>query len=87
VIRRRAAWAARAQAGDDVVLETTNGTLTYQIVGEVLYPMEQLPLDVLDPSGDPRLGLISCGGPFDRTLRRYTDNVVVSAVPLATVGP
>jgi sortase (surface protein transpeptidase) len=78
---------AELEAGDDVVLETTNGTPTYRVVSEVLYPKEQLPLDVFDPSGDPRLVLISCGGPFDRTLRRYTDNVVVSAVPLASVGP
>ncbi|HEY4630433.1 MAG TPA: hypothetical protein VIG96_03950 [Blastococcus sp.] len=43
--------------------------------------------DVVDPSGEPRLVLVSCGGPFDRTLRRYTDNVVVSAVPPDSVGP
>lgn len=43
--------------------------------------------DVVDPSGEPRLVLVSCGGPFDRTLRRHTANVVVSALPLASVGP
>ena len=31
--------------------------------------------------GPPALVLITCGGDFDRSIRRYRSNVVVTAVP------
>ena len=33
------------------------------------------------PYGDRRLVLVTCGGPYDATTRRYRDNLVVVAVP------
>ena len=42
-----------------------------------------LPLDeVFQRSGPPRLVLITCGGPFDRTTGSYQENIVVTAVPV-----
>ena len=35
---------------------------------------------VYGPTPQPELRLITCGGRFDRTVRSYTDNVVVEAV-------
>jgi hypothetical protein len=37
---------------------------------------------VYGPGPTPRLSLVTCGGEFDRTVRHYRDNVVVSAVPI-----
>jgi hypothetical protein len=74
---------ADLRPGDQAVLETTIGTQPYVVVDVRRYPKEQLPLGVFDVSGAPRLVLISCGGPFDPTHRRYTENVVVDAAPLA----
>jgi hypothetical protein len=45
------------------------------------YAKGDLPADVFDQAGAPRLVLISCGGPFDRARRSYRDNVVVYGVP------
>lgn len=33
-------------------------------------------------SGAPRVALVTCGGTFDRQARSYSDNVVVTAVPI-----
>jgi sortase family protein len=37
---------------------------------------------VYGPGPTPRLSLLTCGGDFDRAVRHYRDNVVVSAVPI-----
>ncbi len=39
------------------------------------------PVDALSQSREPRLVLITCGGPFDFTSRNYEENVVVHARP------
>jgi hypothetical protein len=33
------------------------------------------------PGTDPRLILVTCGGPFDQARHRYRDNLIVYAVP------
>jgi LPXTG-site transpeptidase (sortase) family protein len=38
---------------------------------------------VFDRGGEPRLNLITCGGTFDRQSRTYSDNVIVTAIPVA----
>lgn len=40
-----------------------------------------LPLDVWSQTGPARLMLVTCGGPFDSSIGRYRDNIVVTAVP------
>jgi len=42
--------------------------------------------DVLGQDGAHRLVLLTCGGPFDRSLHRYRDNLVVLARPVAGTG-
>ncbi len=37
---------------------------------------------VFDRDGTPRLQLITCGGSFDRQSRTYSDNVIVTAIPV-----
>ena len=44
-----------------------------------LAPKGQLPAGLGAPGGTPRLALVTCGGPFDRAIGSYTENVVVYA--------
>lgn len=37
---------------------------------------------VFDRAGEPRLQLITCGGTFDQRTRTYSDNVIVTAIPV-----
>jgi hypothetical protein len=53
----------------------------YAVVARETYDKSAIPLDrYFARDGSPRLTLITCGGPFDRTTRSYRDNVVVTAV-------
>ena len=52
------------------------------MVARERYRKTTIPLDrYFARDGAPRLTLITCGGPFDRTTGHYRDNVVVTAVP------
>jgi len=39
--------------------------------------------DLFDQTGPHRLVLVTCDGEFDRSTRRYADNLVVTAVPIS----
>jgi hypothetical protein len=67
--------------GDAVQVRAAGGEYGYVVSAVRRYPKAELPADVFDRAGPPRLVLISCGGAFDRRLRHYADNVVVYAVP------
>ena len=71
-------------AGDTVEVDTGAGsTLTYRVDSVRNFGKADLPLDeVFQRSGPPRLVLITCGGPFDRTTGSYQENIVVTAVPV-----
>jgi hypothetical protein len=65
---------------------TGSGVVGYVAAARLRYPKAALPDEVFAQYGRPRLALITCGGRFDPAQRRYTDNVVVFAVP-ATRSP
>ena len=66
--------------GDPISLSTTTGTIHYRVQARRVYVKEEgLPADVFDQQGPGRLVLISCGGPFDSSIRSYQDNIVVFA--------
>jgi len=69
--------------GDRIVVTTMFGRqVSYRIYRQDLYPKAAgLPTEVLAQSLEPRLVLITCGGPFDVNNRNYDDNVVVYARP------
>jgi hypothetical protein len=67
--------------GDPVVLGTDHGARHYVIAALRSYAKAQLPAEVFDPSGQPRLVIITCGGSFNKQTRQYSDNVVAYAVP------
>lgn len=69
-------------AGTSVVVTTEDGVdHSYTIESVQNVPRSELPLDqVFDREGQPRLVLLTCGGTFDG--RDYSDNVVVTAIPV-----
>jgi hypothetical protein len=72
---------AELRPGDPVFLDDTGRRRAYQVVAVRSYAKSDLPAATFDTQGEPRLVLISCGGTFDVSTRRYSDNVVVYAVP------
>jgi hypothetical protein len=57
---------------------------TYTVIERAQYPKLMLPSDrIWTRTGDETLVLITCGGDFNRSIRRYADNIVVYAVPVA----
>jgi hypothetical protein len=82
---RGAFWDLRRIDVDDVVeVEHADGTTSeWRVVARRTYPKEELPIgDIFTRFGEPRLVLITCDGDFDRSQRRYADNVVVYTVPV-----
>ncbi len=72
---------AALRPDDRVVVETAAGEVDYVVQGVRHYPKAALPAEAFDTGGSARLVLITCGGVFDRSTRRYADNVVAYAVP------
>ena len=57
----------------------------YSVIERAQYPKLMLPRErIWTRTGDETLVLITCGGDFNRSIRRYTDNVIVYAVPVAS---
>jgi hypothetical protein len=57
---------------------------TYQVVERAMYGKFDLPAErIWRRDGPEELVLITCGGEFDSSIRRYRDNIVVYAVPVA----
>jgi sortase (surface protein transpeptidase) len=68
--------------GDEVVVDRADGTSArFTVTGLDRYPKAEFPTQqVYGPTHRPELRLITCGGDFDRDVRSYRDNVVVTAV-------
>lgn len=69
-----------ARAGMRVAVTAGGRTHTYRITTVRTMAKAALPLNVYSVTGRERLTLVTCGGPFDRTIGHYRDNVVVTAV-------
>ena len=68
-------------AGDKIEVTRGDSTVTFMVTATAWYPKKAFPTEeVYGPTPDRQLRLITCGGVFDRTLRSYTDNLVVYAV-------
>jgi hypothetical protein len=72
-----------AAPGAEILVTTVDGTEhRYTVESVTNVRKEELPVDaVFDRDGPERLVLITCGGQFDRRALRYSDNVLVTAVP------
>ena len=69
--------------GDEIHLTLASGTtLRYRVVGKQTLVKKRLPTEELfSEQGPRRLVLVTCGGPFNRALSSYRDNVIVIATP------
>jgi hypothetical protein len=73
----------RVEPGAAVEVTDAAGAVSrWTVVSRDLLDKRTLPVDALFArGGDPRLVLVTCGGPFDAARGSYRDNVVVVAVP------
>lgn len=55
---------------------------SYVVVERTMYDKDALPSALWRDSGSESLALITCGGDFNRSTRRYEQNIVVYAVPV-----
>ena len=69
--------------GDPVTVDLADGgTVAYRVETVTRFHKADLPVtDVFARTGQPRLTLVTCGGPFDYAAHGYTENVVVVARP------
>jgi len=71
-----------AKRGQRIVVTLTTGKhVTYKITRVRTVAKSKLPDWLFRRTGDRRLALVSCGGPFNFATGHYRDNVVVTAVP------
>ena len=64
------------------------GSRRYEVVERAQYGKLALPAErIWTREGDETLVLITCGGEFNRSIRRYVDNIVVYAVPVESSAP
>lgn len=70
--------------GDEVLVELADGTsTTYRVVGGEQVAKTDLAVDELfRRDGDPVLRLVTCTGDWSPQAGSYTDNLVISAVPV-----
>lgn len=70
--------------GDTVTLTRADERrVTYEVVARERFDKDRVPLrELFSRSGPERLTLITCGGPFDPASLEYTDNIVVTAIPV-----
>ena len=56
----------------------------YEVIERTMYDKDGLPRErIWRNTGDETLVLITCGGSFNPEIRRYRQNIVVYAVPVA----
>ncbi len=60
---------------------------SYVVVERTMYDKDALPSALWRDSGSESLALITCGGDFNRSTRRYEQNIVVYAVPIVETDP
>ena len=70
--------------GDIITLRRADDrALAYEIVARESFAKSKAPLqELFSRGGRERLTLITCGGPFDPGTLGYTDNIVVTALPV-----
>jgi sortase (surface protein transpeptidase) len=71
------------EIGESVAVTLEDGsTLQFTVADKRSYSSTDLPADeVFARDGEPKLALITCGGDWDSSEGRYTETVVVYAVP------
>ena len=70
------------EPGDRIDVGVEDTVHSYVVVERTMYDKDALPRSLWRNSGPETLALITCGGNFDRSTRRYEQNIVVYAVPI-----
>jgi hypothetical protein len=75
--------------GDIIEVEFSDGSAqVFRIEARAIYNKDELPLEtIFARQGLPVLTLITCGGSFSESSRRYDSNVVAYAVPVQIQEP
>jgi hypothetical protein len=74
----------RLSEGDEIRVTAADGTVQrWSVIARTQHRKDELPQELFSRSGEPVLALVTCGGPFDATVRTYRDNVIVWAGPVA----
>ncbi len=78
----------RLEPGDRIVVTRSDGReIRYEVVARESFAKSRVPLrELFSRSGPERLTLITCGGAFDPAALQYTDNIVVTALPVPGDG-
>ncbi len=73
------------EPGDRVEVELDDGTVRrYEVTERAVYGKLELPRErIWRTTGDESLVLITCGGDYNPDIRRFRQNIVVYAVPVA----
>lgn len=73
-----------AEIGDRIEVTAGDGSVRgYEVTERTMYVKDGLPADrIWTTTGDETLVLITCGGDFNPSIRRYRHNIVVYAVPV-----
>ena len=70
----------------DVVADD-GSTRVYKVTERAVYDKDELPRDrIWRTTGDETLVLITCGGSYNPNIRRYRQNIVIYAVPVAELA-
>ena len=74
----------RLRTGDRITVDFDDGTTSAFLVSHAeRVPKGELNFDsIFSPVGQPLLRLVTCGGGFNRAIRSYDDNIVITAQPL-----
>ncbi|MBB5833271.1 sortase domain-bontaining protein [Kribbella italica] len=75
---------SKLEPGDSITVRSSNNSVaTYRV--EKVEDVRKTALalgQVFDRGSEPRLRIVTCGGPYDRNGGGYRDNLVVTAVPV-----
>jgi hypothetical protein len=69
------------EPGALIEVEVADTVHSYVVVERTMYDKNKLPPSLWRNTGPETLVLITCGGEFDNSIRRYDQNIVVYAVP------
>jgi sortase (surface protein transpeptidase) len=71
---------ADLEKGDEIVVRGEGRSLVFLVAGKAQVDGDADPLGILTDTTEPIVTLITCGGPFDRSIGHHLERVVVQAV-------
>ena len=76
------------QPGDIVIVEMQNGSYAYYMVNSITqYPYDEVPNEVMNTGGAPRLTLITCLGDYSSIIHTSRHRVIAVCTPVFFSAP